>query len=180
MQLFVQLSAAGVWFGRLWGWGGAFGFVSVPLWVSNWTNLWEDGVYFFLAWLLHVSFFLGFTRASGSCRFPLLACLVPPLSRVTFQVWHGPHLTLFSQQHGLLSSLSTKSFCLACRLTSWEVVWLQNSFKWKLKMCEEIQNNTETMMKIITKVSWCMMASPSTVLIVVISPLARLQHTIGS
>lgn len=54
-----------------------------------------------------------------------LACLVPSLSRVTFQAWHGPHLTLLSQQHGLLSSLSTESLCLACRVTGWEVVSLQ-------------------------------------------------------
>lgn len=54
-----------------------------------------------------------------------LACLVPSLSRVTFQAWHGPHLTLLSQQHGLLSSLSTESLCLARRVTGWEVVSLQ-------------------------------------------------------
>lgn len=49
-------------------------------------------------------------------------------------------------------------------------------------MCKEIQNNTETMTKIpvTTKVSLCMMASPSAVLIVVISPLAGPQHIIGS
>lgn len=44
-------------------------------------------------------------------------------------------------------------------------------------MCKEIQNDTETMIKI---VSLCMMASPSTVLIVVIFYLAWLQHIIGS
>lgn len=61
------------------------------------------------------------------------------------------------------------------------MVTSQNSFKWKL-ICKEIQNNAETMIKItvITKVSLCMMASPSTVLTVVISPLAGLQHIIGS
>lgn len=110
-----------------------------------------------------------------------LACLVPPLSRVTFQAWHGPHLTLLSQ-HGLLSSLNTGSLfgMQSDRLGSC-VVTSQNSFKWKL-MCKEIQNDTETMIKItiITEVSLCMMASPSTVLIVVISPLAGLLHITGS
>lgn len=49
-------------------------------------------------------------------------------------------------------------------------------------MCKEIQNDTETMIKItiITEVSLCMMANPSTVLIVVISPLAGLPHITGS
>lgn len=53
----------------------------------NWTNLWEDGAYFFLAWPLHIIFFLGFTRASNSCRSPL-----PGLLGATFFQGHFPGL----------------------------------------------------------------------------------------
>lgn len=78
---------------------------------------WEDGA-FFLAWPLHLLFLLGLTRASDAADLLSLACSVSPLSRITFQAWHGPHFTLLSQQRGLLSSLRTESLCLASRATT--------------------------------------------------------------
>lgn len=57
---------------------------------------WEDGAYFFLAWPLHLLFLLGLTRASDSCRSPLLGLLGVSSFQDYFPglAWHSFHLAL--------------------------------------------------------------------------------------